>query len=111
MEEFVTKYFSFIVLGLVMTIGYVFWRVKGPKGESPTKSSGLEEALHEAELEAWRLKSARDQGISEKENEVLALTPEQAKERERLQKIADAENLNSKSKEDEVEEAESPRES
>ncbi|MCC6547527.1 hypothetical protein IT570_10205 [Candidatus Sumerlaeota bacterium] len=47
---FVEKYFSFIVLGLVMTVGYVVWRMLGtqpPKENGPT----LEEAFQQAQEE------------------------------------------------------------
>lgn len=49
-ENFVTKYFSFILLGLMLCIGYVILRTrkKPPEGEW----NGVENALQKAEREA-----------------------------------------------------------
>lgn len=48
-SSFVEQYFSFIVLGLVMTLGYVVYRLYGPKKTDDWE--GAEGALRQAELE------------------------------------------------------------
>lgn len=57
---FVEKYFSFIVLGLVMTVGYVVWRVFGTsasKNDGPTLEESFQQAqkeIRESQLEIAR---------------------------------------------------------
>jgi hypothetical protein len=81
-DGFFQRYFSFIVLGLVMTLGYVFHRVSQSRRKKATeKWGGVEEELRRAEAEALAL--ARKRGVG-----VLALTPQEELERERLAALA-----------------------
>lgn len=66
--ELVEKYFSFIILGLVLTVGYVVWRLYGGTREKP-EGTRAEEILREAEADARRRKD-----IGEHD---LELSPEQ----------------------------------
>ena len=54
----VEKYFSFIVLGLVLSVGYVFVRIYGPKKREQTEAQKLEDALREAQEELRARKAA-----------------------------------------------------
>lgn len=87
---FFETYLSHIILGLVMTFGYVAWRLlsRQKKEERPAKS--LEEALREAEAEARRLSSARRAGEAEPDGSGLGLSPEQEIEREQVRRLADS---------------------
>ena len=51
LSTLVEKYFSFIVLGLVLSVGYVFVRIYGPKKREQTEAQKLEDALREAQEE------------------------------------------------------------
>lgn len=82
-ESPLTRYFSFILLGLVVTVGYVVWRVFfARKGRKDDRT--LEEILREAETEA-RQRAASKRG---EDNEALELTPAQERQRAELQRLA-----------------------
>lgn len=67
-EPFLTKYFSFIVLGLLLTLGYAVWRIFPPKKKTG-EWQGAEKELMKAAAEL-RATPAR-QGDDD-----LALSPE-----------------------------------
>jgi len=79
-----TSYFSFIVLGLVLTVGYAWFRLARTKAQR--EALDLEEQLLEAEREARRLHAQRLQ--SQQGTSGLELTPDQILERAQLQKLA-----------------------
>lgn len=85
------KYFSFIVLGLMMSVGYVIIRiVSGRKKEDAKRRTSLEEMLAGAEREAWEEARNRRQG---EEADALALTPEEEKKRAAILKMVAEEDI------------------
>lgn len=87
------KYFSFIVLGLMMTIGYVVLRfITSKKKVDDGSRSRTESLLAEAEREARQMRQAR-QGqsagpqIAASAPQALELSPEQQAEQEKLKSL------------------------
>lgn len=71
----------FLLLGLVLTIGYVIWRA-GARGRGASrKAASMEAILREAEREARA--SAR------KQEELLALSPEKQYEQQRIRRMTE----------------------
>lgn len=89
------KYFSFIVLGLMMCIGYAIIRiVSGKKKDEENRRKGsLEEMLAGAEREAWEQARNRRQG---EEADALALPPEEEKKRAALARMVAEQELKQK---------------
>ena len=80
MDNFFSTYFSYIILGLVLTFGYIAYRVfSRPEKKRDEDWQGVEAALREAEMEARRKAALRE---SEKANEP---TPEPSEEKEKMQ--------------------------
>jgi len=82
-ENPLIKYFSFIVLGLMLAVGYVLVRFfGGRKGRRDADGRSMEDILLEAEREVRRKKGVGG------EDQPLGLTPEQQIERARVQALA-----------------------
>ncbi len=79
------KYFSFILLGLMMSIGWVMWRLFGKK-KKEREGPGLEKFLSEAEAEALQQARARRER-KQVDEEALALSPKQELELQRVEKL------------------------
>lgn len=96
------KYFSFIVLGLMLSVGYLVLRSMAAKKKREAAPPPLELLLKEAETEAWR--RARDAKQGE-EAEALALPPTELQKQEGLKRIVASSELQDSMK-DEMEPAE-----
>lgn len=83
------KYFSFIALGLMLTIGYVVLRALQSKKKHEHDKPAAAAYLAEAELEARRLKARRDVEKNAEGEAVLSLTPGQQRERERVKRLVE----------------------
>lgn len=80
----IETYFGFIVLGLMLCIGYVVVRTYGGKRRKAEVRS-LEESLREAELDAY---AKRRRAPEEEFAPLAALTPEQEVEMARARRLA-----------------------
>ncbi len=76
-------YFSYIVLGLVMVVGYIIYRAFGRR-KRDDRVFELEQALRQAEAEARALKAQR-----EGKGEALAPTEEQQRAQAQLRRMVD----------------------
>lgn len=76
-----TEAVPFILLGLVLTIGYIVWRAGVRRREAAGRETSMEDLLREAEQEARA--AAREQ------EDLLALPPEQEYEQQRIRRMAE----------------------
>lgn len=89
-----TKYFSYIILGLVLCIGWIYYRLRQKQDErKQKKGSPLEDYLLEAEKEVRQKAKAKKQGLSEEQlNDVLAPTPDEEEKRDLLRHLVEEGN-------------------
>ena len=88
------KYFSYIILGLVLSIGWVYYRLRQRHDQrKQKKASSMEAYLLEAEKEIRQKAKAKKQGLSEEQmNDVLAPTPDEEEKRDLLRHLVEEGN-------------------
>jgi hypothetical protein len=89
-----TKYFSFIILGLVLCIGWIYYRLRQKHDERKQKKGhNLDAYLLEAEKEVRQKAKAKKQGLSEEQmNDVLAPTPDEEEKMDLIRHLTEEGN-------------------
>ncbi len=90
-ETFTQRYFSYVVLGLVMSFGYIVYRIQKQRrtNESKPEKQTAESELRRLEQELLGADAEPDSAIEEDDgDDVLALSPEQEQERDKLRGMA-----------------------